>query len=463
MAVVNEQALSRLRGAFQGEIIQSGDPEYETARRVYNAMIDKRPATVARCRDVADVVAAVNFGRESRQAVAIRGGGHNGAGFGTVDGGLVIDLSRMNGVRVDPEARQATVQGGALLGDLDQAAHAFGLATPAGIISTTGVGGLTLGGGHGYLSRKYGLTVDNLVSAQVVLADGRVVTASAESHPDLYWALRGGGGNFGVVTSFTLRLHPVSTIIGGPTFWSLDDAEKVLRWYREWQPRASEDVSGFFAFVTVPPVPPFPEQLHLRKVCGMIWCYTGPADQATRAFAPALDAATPLLHGVHEMPYPMLQRAFDGLYPPGDQWYWRGDFFKTIPDGAISRHLEFVEKMPLGQSTMHLYPVDGAVHRVGPNDTPFNYRDANWSMVIAGVDRDPANAAKIRSWAVDYWEALHPYSAGGAYVNFMMDEGQERVQATYRDNYARLARIKAAFDPDNLFRVNQNIKPGNAA
>jgi len=456
---MSEKAMTRLQSAFRGQIIQMGDQDYDGARRVYNAMIDKRPVAIARCRDITDVIAAVNFGRQSGLAIAVRGGGHNGAGFGTVDGGLVIDLSPMNGVLVDSENRQATVEGGALLGDLDHAAHAFGLATPAGIISTTGVGGLTLGGGHGYLTRKYGLTIDNLVSAQVVLADGRVVTASADSHPDLFWALRGGGGNFGVVTAFTLRLHPVSTVIGGPTLWSLDDADKVLRWYREWLPQAPEDVYGFFAFLTVPPVPPFPEQLHLRKVCGIVWCYIGPGDRADQAFAPALNAAKPLVHGVHEMPYSTLQRAFDGLYPPGDQWYWRGDFVASIPDAAISRHLEFAEKAPLGQSTMHLYPVDGAVKRIGPSDTAFNFRDANWSMVIAGVDPDPANAEKIRSWAVDYWEALHPYSAGGAYVNFMMDEGQERVQATYRDNYARLARTKAAYDPDNLFHVNQNIKP----
>ncbi|MGH7863197.1 MAG: FAD-binding oxidoreductase, partial [Candidatus Dormibacteraceae bacterium] len=310
---------------------------------------------------------------------------------------------------------------------------------------------------------KYGLTVDNLVSAQIVLADGRVVTANAESHPDLFWALRGGGGNFGVVTALTLQLHPVSTIIGGPTLWSLDDADRVLHWYRDWLPRASEDVYGLFAFLTVPPAPPFPEPLHLRKVCGIVWCYTGPRDQADEAFAPALDAAKPLLHGVHEMPYPTLQRAFDAFYPPGHQWYWRGDFVRTIPDAAISRHLEFAEKAPLGQSTMHLYPIDGAVKRIGSGDTAFSFRDANWSMVIAGVDPDPANAEMIRSWTVDYWKALHPYSAGGAYVNFMMDEGQERVQATYRDNYARLARIKAEYDPENLFHVNQNIKPGRAS
>jgi FAD/FMN-containing dehydrogenase len=452
-------AVQALEMRLRGRLIRRGDPDYDDARLVYNAMIDKRPAAIVRCCDVADVIAAVDFGRESGLDIAIRGGGHNGAGLGTVEDGLVIDLSEMDGVLVDPEARLATVQGGAVLGDLEHAAGAFGLATPAGNISTTGIGGLTLGGGHGYLTRKYGLTIDNLVSADVILADGRFVTASETEHPDLFWALRGGGGNFGVVTAFTLRLHPVSTIVGGPTLWSLDDAERVLRWYREWLPQAPEDVYGFFAFLTVPPAPPFPEAIHNQKVCGIIWCNLGPQEQAERALAPALEVAEPLVNGVQAMPYPILQSSFDALYPKGDQWYWRGDFVKEIPDEAIARHIEFAHTMPTMQSGMHLYPIDGAAHRVGRSDTAFSHRDASWSMVMAGIDPDPAKAGALRAWTVDYWEALHLYSAGGAYVNFMMEEGQERVRATYRDNYERLARIKAKYDPDNLFHVNQNIHP----
>jgi FAD/FMN-containing dehydrogenase len=447
------------RSSLRGEVLAPGECGYEEARQLYNAAFDKHPALIARCASVEDVIAAVKLGRGRRLDIAIRGGGHNGAGLASVDGGLVIDLRGMKAIRVDPGARTVTVQGGALWRDLDQATHAFGLATPAGIISTTGVGGLTLGGGHGYLTRKHGLTVDNLISADVVLADGSFVTASESEHEDLFWALRGGGGNFGVVTSFTLRLHPVTTVVAGPTLWPLEAAGDVLRWYREFQPSASEDVFGFFAFLTVPPVAPFPAQLHLKKMCGIVWCYTGPKEQASDAFAPALRVAKPALHGVQEMPYPVLQGAFDGLYPPGDQWYWRGDFVKEIPDAAIARHVEFAARLPTMQSTMHLYPIDGAAHRVGKDETPFSHRDANWSQVIVGVDHDPARADALRSWAVEYWEALHPYSAGGAYVNFMMDEGQERIRASYRDNYARLARVKSQYDPDNLFHVNQNIKP----
>jgi len=421
-------------------------------------MIDRRPEVIARCR-VADVIAAVRFGRESGLEIAVRGGAHNGAGLGTVEDGLVLDLREMNGVLVDPETRLATVQGGALWGDLDHAGHPFGLATPAGIISTTGVGGLTLGGGHGYLSRRHGLTIDNLVSAEVVLADGSFVRASEDENEDLFWALRGGGGTFGVVTGFTFRLHPVTTVVGGPTLWPMDDAADVLLWYREFQPHAPEDIYGFFAFLTVPPAPPFPEHIHLEKMCGIVWCCTGRAEAAAEAFALARRIAEPAFHGVHEMPYPMLQRAFDALYPHGLQWYWRGDFVREIPDEAIVQHLEHASRLPTLQSTMHLYPIDGAVHAVAADETAFSYRDATWSQVIVGVDPEPANRDLIRSWTVDYREALHPYSAGGAYVNFMMDEGQDRVQATYRNNYDRLARVKAKYDPENLFHVNQNIRP----
>ena len=460
MTTAPDTLAATLAGQLRGPLVRAGDDDYDEARSLHNAMIDKRPALIARCQDTADVIAAVRFAREAGLEIAVHGGGHSGAGLGSVDGGLVVDLSPMNGVDIDPETRHATVQGGALLRDLDHAAHAFGLATPAGIISTTGVGGLTLGGGHGYLSRRHGLTVDNLVSADVVLADGSVVTASEDAHEDLFWALRGGGGNFGVVTSFTFRLHPVATVFGGPTLWPLEAAGDVLRWYRDFQPSAPEDVYGFFAFLTVPPAPPFPEQLHLRKMCGIVWCCTGDTGQAAEALAAAVDEpATPALHGPHELPYPMLQAAFDGLYPAGHQWYWRGDFVAELPDDAIALHLEHAEKLPTMQSGMHLYPIDGAVHRVAADETAFGYRDATWSMAIVGVDPDPANAARIREWTVDYWEALHPYSMGGAYLNFMMDEGQERVRATYRGNYNRLAAVKASYDPDNLFHVNQNIRP----
>jgi FAD/FMN-containing dehydrogenase len=453
-----ESSVTKLRNGLRGELVQPTDETYDASRTVYNAMIDKRPAMIARCSDVADVISAVNFGRENDLLVAIRGGGHNGAGLGICDDGLIIDLSRMKGIRVDPESRTARVEGGATWGEVDHATHAFGLATPSGIISTTGVGGLTLGGGLGHLTRKYGLTIDNLLSADVVLADGSFVTASEEENQDLFWAIRGGGGNFGVVTSFLFRLHPVSNIIGGPTLWPLDQAAEVMRWYRDFIAEAPEELNGFFAFLTVPPGPPFPEHLHMKKMCGIVWCYTGPAEDADEVFAPVQEVGTPALHGVHEMPYPALQSAFDGLYPPGLQWYWKADFINELSDEAIEEHLKYAEA-PTMHSTMHLYPINGAAHRVGENDTAWSYREATWGMVIAGVDPDPANKELITDWSRDYWEAIHPHSAGGAYVNMMMEEGQDRVKASYRDNYDRLAEIKREYDPENLFRVNQNIRP----
>jgi FAD/FMN-containing dehydrogenase len=450
--------LIALRASLRGNLIQPADPGYDDDRRVYNAMISKRPRLIAHCADVADVIASVKFAREHELLLAVRGGGHNGGGLGVCDDGLVIDLSRMRGVRVDPEARTVRAEGGCLWRDVDHATHAFGLATPSGIISSTGVGGLTLGGGIGHLTRRYGLAIDNLLSADVVLADGRLVTASERSNSDLFWALRGGGGNFGVVTSFEFRLHPVSNIIGGPTLWPLERAAEIMQWYREFLPDAPEELNGFFAFMTVPPVAPFPESLHLQKMCAVVWCWTGDAAKAEAAFAPVL-ATRPTLHGVGEMPFPMLQSAFDGLYPPGLQWYWRADFVNELSDEAVALHVRHGAQLPTMHSTMHLYPIDGAAHRVGRNETAFSYRDTRWAAVFAGVDPDPANAERISTWARDYQVALHPYSAGGAYVNFMMEEGEDRVKASFRENYSRLSSIKREFDPGNLFRVNQNIRP----
>ncbi len=366
----------------------------------------------------------------------------------------------MRRIEVDPDRRTVRVQGGATWGPVDAATHEHGLATPAGIISTTGVGGLTLGGGHGYLSRKYGLTIDNLLEAEVVLPDGRVVTASEDEHPDLFWALRGGGGNFGIVTEFTFRLHPVGTVICGPTAWPVSATSDVLSWYRDFLPAQHEDLYGFFAAMTVPPVDAFPEAFHLHKACAVMWCYLGDPADADEALAP-VRAMQPAFDGIGSAPYPALQSTFDGLYPAGMQWYWRGDFVRTIPDDAVAAHAHFAEELPTMHSTMHLYPVDGAVNRVGASDTAWAYRDVNFSQVIVGVDPDPANAASIRQWAVDYWDAVHPHSAGGAYVNFMMDEGQDRVRATYGANYDRLARVKAEYDPGNLLRINQNILPAS--
>jgi hypothetical protein len=460
---MTETALAGLKGSLRGEIIRREDSGYDAARKVYNGMIDRHPRLIARCRDTADVIAAVRFGREQNLLVAIRGGGHNGGGLGVCDDGLVIDLSGMKGVRVDPASATVRVDGGCTWGDVDHASHAFAMATPSGIISTTGVGGLTLGGGIGHLSRKYGLTIDNLLAVDMVLADGRFVTASAQENPDLFWAVRGGGGNFGVVTSFQFRLHPVDTVHAGPMLWPIEHSAEVMQFYREFITTAPEDVNGFFAFLTVPPAPPFPEQLHNRKMCGIVWCYAGKPDSMEQAFRPVRQIRTPEFEHIGPIPFPAVQSMFDGLYAPGMQWYWRADFVKELSNDAIREHIRHGEEMPTMHSTMHLYPINGAVHRVGSKDTPFAYRDVNWAEVIVGVDPDPANNDRTISWTKRYWEALHPFSAGGAYVNFMMDEGQDRIRATYRDNYDRLAAIKSRYDPSNFFRVNQNIKPQAAA
>jgi FAD/FMN-containing dehydrogenase len=455
----DQATLETLKAAFRGQLISPGDADYETARKVYNGMIDRRPRLIARCADVGDVIAALRFGRETNLLVAIRGGGHNAGGLGVCDNGLVIDLAPMHYTRVDPAARTVRVGGGTTWGEVDHATHAFGMATPSGIISTTGVGGLSLGGGLGHLTRKCGLSIDNMVGADMVLADGRFVTVGPDNHPDLFWAIRGGGGNFGVVTSFLFRLHPINMIHAGPTLWELDQATEVMQWYREFITAAPDDINGFFAFLTVPPVPIFPEHLHLKKMCGVVWCYTGPADRFEEHFKPVRRFRRPALELVGPMPQPALQGMFDALYPPGLQWYWRADFVKELGDKAIAQHVRYGATLPSMHSTMHLYPVDGAASRVGKNETPWAYRDAKWAEVMVGVDPDPASKDRIVKWTKEYWDAVHPYSAGGAYVNFMMDEGEDRVKATYRDNYARLAAVKKKYDPDNVFRVNQNIKP----
>lgn len=454
------QAAAQLAAQLRGELIQPGDAHYDDARRLYNGMIDKRPALIARCADAADVVAAVNFGREQGLLVAVRGGGHSGAGLGSCDGGLVIDLSPMRGVLVDPARQTVRAAGGCTWNDVDQATHPFGLAVPTGFISSTGVGGLTLGGGIGYLTRRFGLTIDNLLGVEMVLADGRQVTASAEEHPDLFWAVRGGGGNFGVVTAFLFRGCPVGQLVyGGPMFWPLDQARAVLRYWRDQVLRGPEELNGWFGFHTVPPVDMFPEQHHLQKMAVITWCYAGEPGRAEQLLQPIRALAEPAMDFAGPIALPSLQSMFDGLYPPGLQWYWNADHFVELSDDAIDLHLQYAEQLPSVHSTMHLYPLSGAPQRVRADATAWSYREANFAQVIVGVDPDPANNARTIGWSKAYWRALHPYAAGGAYVNMMMDEGQERVQAAYRDNYQRLAQIKARYDPQNLFRVNQNIRP----
>ena len=461
--MLQPETIAAFRTQFRGQVIEPADARYDESRKVYNGMIDRKPRLIAQCTDVADVITAIRMARENGVTVSIRGGGHNAGGLGVCDDGMVIDLAPISYVRVDPAARTVRVGGGCKWSDVDHATHAFGLAVPAGIVSSTGVGGLTLGGGLGHLTRKYGLTIDNLLSADVVLADGSFVVASADEHPDLFWALRGGGGNFGVVTSFLFQAHPVSMVCAGPMLWEMDQAADILKWYREFIVQAPEEINGFFAFLTVPPGPPFPEALHMKKMCGIVWCYPGDMEQANAILDPIRNYRPPAFEFFVPMPFPMLQGLFDPIYPPGLQWYWKADFFKELNDEAIAAHVEHGAKMPTWQSSMHIYPVNGAAHKVGSTETPWSYRDAQFSQVIVGVDPDPANRGLITDWAKAYYDALHPYGAGGAYVNFMMDEGEDRVRATYRENYDRLAAAKAKYDPENFFRVNQNIKPGATA
>jgi FAD/FMN-containing dehydrogenase len=461
--MLQPETIAAFRSQFRGQVIEPGDASYDETRKVYNGMIDRKPRLIAQCTDVADVMTAIRTARENGIQVSIRGGGHNAGGLGVCDDGMVIDMAAIRYVRVDPAARTVRVGGGCKWSDVDHATHAFGLAVPSGIIGSTGVGGLTLGGGLGHLTRKHGLTIDNLLSADVVLADGSFVVASADENPDLFWALRGGGGNFGVVTSFLFQAHPVSMVCAGPMLWEMDQAADILKWYREFIVQAPEEINGFFAFLTVPPGPPFPEALHMKKMCGIVWCYPGSMEQANAILDPIRNYRPPAFEFFVPMPFPMLQGLFDPIYPPGLQWYWKADFFNELSDDAIAAHVEHGAKMPTWQSSMHIYPVNGAAHKVGSDETAWSYRDAEWSQVIVGVDPDAANRGVITEWAKAYYDALHPYGAGGAYVNFMMEEGEDRIRATYRENYDRLAAVKAKYDPGNFFRVNQNIKPGASA
>jgi len=454
---LNPELIEAFTLQIRGEIILPTNKEYNETRKVYNGMINKHPGMFVMCVDVADVMSAVNFGRENNLLIAIRGGGHNGGGLGLCDDGLVIDLSGIKFIRVDTSNNTVRVGGGNLWGEVDHATHPFGLAVPAGIISTTGVGGLTLGGGVGHLSRKYGLTIDNLLEADMVLADGSFVTVNANQNSDLFWAIRGGGGNFGIVTSFKFQAHKVKNVIGGPTLWPIERTEEIIEWYHKFINNAPDELNGFIATMVIPG-PPFPDFLHGNKYCGIVWCYTGNQQEFDKLIKPAMDLE-PIFAHVGEMPYPSIQTLFDGLMPHGLQWYWRADFFNELGPEVRAKHLNFGSKIPTPLSQMHLYPISGAASRVGATDTPWAYRDAKYAGVIVGVDPDPVNADKITSWCKDYWEALHPYSSGGAYSNFMMDEGQERVKASYKQNYDRLSKIKRTYDPNNLFRVNQNIKP----
>ena len=450
--------LDQLREQVGGDVIAPGNDAYDEARTVYNAMIDRHPAVVVRAASVSDVTAAVNIARENGLDLAVRGGGHSVPGFGTCDDGVAIDLSGMRSVTVDPTSRTARAEGGATWGDFNDATHVHGLATTGGIISTTGVGGLTLGGGIGYLARGFGLSCDNLISADVVTADGRLVVASEDENADLFWALRGGGGNFGVVTSFEFRLHPVETIYGGPMFFEVEDAATVLRFFREFIADAPEEFGGFPAWQIAPPLPFIPENRHGDTFIAFVACWAGPIDQGEAILKPLHDVAPVVAEHVGEMPYPALNSAFDALVPPGLQHYWKANFVTELSDAVIEAHLEHGPKVPVVNSTVHIYPINGACHRVASDATAFAYRDANFAPVIAGMWPDPAqNEANIR-WVRDYYDATAPLSQEGGYINFMAGDDQDRIKANYRGNYDRLVQVKRTYDPDNLFHLNQNIR-----
>jgi FAD/FMN-containing dehydrogenase len=451
--------IDQLRDQVRGDVIAPDDEAYEEARKVYNAMIDRRPAVVVRPVNAGDVIAAVNFARENGIDLAIRGGGHGVPGFGTCDDGVVVDLSRMKGVRVDPAKRTARAEGGATWGDFNAATHAFGLATTGGIISTTGVSGLTLGGGIGYLARGLGLSCDNLISADVVTADGRFLAANENVNADLFWALRGGGGNFGVVTSLEFKLEPIKDIYGGPMLFELDDAGDVIRFYREFIADAPEEFGGFPAFQIAPPLPFIPEERHGETFLAFVACWAGPLEEGETMLKPLHDVAPVVAEHVGPMPYPALNAAFDPLVPPGLQHYWKANFVKELSDDAIEAHLAHGPKVPVVNSTVHIYPINGACHRVAPDATAFAYRDANFATVIAGMWPDPAQNKANITWVRDYYAATAPLSEEGGYVNFMSEDDQSRIKANYRGNYDRLVDVKKKYDPDNLFHLNQNIKP----
>ncbi|MCY0951161.1 FAD-binding oxidoreductase [Streptomyces sp. H27-S2] len=452
-------SIEQLRERVRGAVATPDDDAYDEARKVYNAMIDRRPTVVVRCVNAGDVMAAVDFARENELDLAVRGGGHSVPGFGTCDGGVVADLSGMRGVRVDPIRQTARAEGGATWGDFDAATHAFGLATTGGIVSTTGVGGLTLGGGIGYLSRGLGLSCDNLISADVVTADGRLLIASEEEHDDLFWALRGGGGNFGAVTSFEFRLSPLKDVYGGPMLYELEDAATVLRSFSGYIADAPEELGGFPAFQLAPPLPFIPENRHGDPFVLIVACWAGPLDEGQRALQAFHDFAPVVAEHVGPMPYPALNSAFDALVPPGLQHYWKANFVTELSDAAIAAHVQHGPGLPALNSTVHIYPINGACHRVAPEATAFAYRDASFATVIAGMWPDPsANEANI-AWVRDYYEATAPLSEEGGYINFMADDDQNRIRANYKTNYDRLVEVKRKYDAGNLFHLNQNIKP----
>jgi FAD/FMN-containing dehydrogenase len=452
--------ITELSSGFEGEILRPGDDAYDGARQIWNAMVDKRPAVIARCASVSDVVRAVNFAREAGLLLAVRGGGHNIAGSALCDGGIVVDLSKMKAASVDPGARRASIESGATLADLDAATQAHGLATPLGINSTTGVAGLTLGGGFGWLSRKYGMTVDNLESAEVVTAAGEVVRASATEHPDLFWALRGGGGNFGVVTRFAFRLHPVGPgVLSGLVVYPLSQAKSVLERYRDFAAKAPDDLSVWTILRQAPPLPFLPPEVHGQGIVAIALLYAGDPLRGAPLIEPLRKLGIPVGEHVGVQPYVEWQRAFDPLLTAGARNYWKSHNLTTIEDGLIDAVIRYAEKLPSPQCEIFVAALGGATTRPAPEFTAYAHRDARFVMNVHGRWNDAADDARGIGWARDFFEAAAPFATGGAYVNFLTADEGDRVGAAYGSNYHRLAQVKRKYDPANLFRMNQNIEP----
>lgn len=459
--MVDEAKVQEFKASLRGELIRPGDGGYDDARKIWNGMIDKHPALIARCTGAADVINAVNFARANKLLVAVRGGGHNVAGNAVCDGGIVIDLSRMKGIRIDPVRRTARAEPGLTWAEFDRETHAFGLAQPGGIQSTTGIAGFTVGGGFGYLSRKHGLTIDNLLSADVVTADGRLLIASAKENPDLFWGIRGGGGNFGIVTSFEFGLHPVGPmVLGGRLIYPLEKAKEVLQFYREYIAKAPDDLDTILAFVTAPKAPPIPENIQGKPVLFIIVCYTGPIEEGERIIKPLRTSCPPAIDLVGPTPYTALQKMLDAGNPPGWQNYWKSEYLKGLSDEAIDTLVDYAAKRPSPMSKVLIPHMLGAVSRVGDDETPYSHRDAPFIINIVSMWQDTTKNEENIKWARDLWNAVQPFATGGVYVNFLMTEGADRVMAAYgKEKYGRLVALKNKYDPANFFSLNQNIKP----